>query len=224
MSLGFFLSSPASAQQTIFNVPSADITEQGTIYLEHESQFRAWRSDRYWYGTHYFAYGFGHHTEADLTFYNLTSPSSGNTSLGMGFKTVIPIAEARPDRDVRWTVGSQALVSLDGRGLGYWGYSHFSGRIPKLKTRLTAGLSGGTDQLFGRDTLHFICGVERPISEHVSLIADWYSGNHGLGFFTSGVSVTFPKAAAAIFLGYQIPNDSSAAGKQGLTFELAKFF
>jgi len=216
--------SAARAQQTIFNVPSADLTEEGAVYLEHESQFRAWDSGRYWYGTHYLAYGFGHHTEGDLTLYNLTSPASDNVSLGMGIKSILPLLkEAHPARDMRWTAGSQALISLEGNGVGFWGYSHLSGRLFSGRTRLSAGASGGTRQLFGRGTVHFIAGVEQGINGRVSLIADWFSGKHGLGFFTSGVSVALPRWSATLFLGYQIPNDSATAGRQGLTFELAKF-
>jgi len=53
----FALGLAAHGQQTIFNVPSADLTDPHTFYFERESQFRAWPPGRYWFGTVYFAYG-----------------------------------------------------------------------------------------------------------------------------------------------------------------------
>lgn len=35
-----FFCLPSAAQQTVFNVPSADVTPEGAIFLQHESQFR----------------------------------------------------------------------------------------------------------------------------------------------------------------------------------------
>ena len=212
------------AQQTIFNVPSADITDKGVVYLEHESQFRAWNPGPYWYGTNYFAYGFGKGIEGDITLYNVASPPSNNISMGIGFKAGFPLFEkAYPKEELRWTVGSQLLVGFEGQGVGYWGYTHLSGKIPEINTRLTVGISGMTRQLCGQNTIQFIGGIEQPITKKLSLIADWYSGKHTLGFFTSGVSVAVFKSTT-IFLGYQIPNSRKAAGRQGLTFELAQFF
>lgn len=47
---------PSMAQQTVFNVPSADVTPEGAIFLQHESQFRGWKPDAFWLGTHYTAW------------------------------------------------------------------------------------------------------------------------------------------------------------------------
>lgn len=212
------------AQQTIYNVPSADILEKRHVFLEHESQFRGWAPGRYWYGTHYFSYGLGHQVELDATLYNLSSPPSGNMTLGTGLKAGMAVLPRKfPRREIRLTGGSQLLVSLQGQGVGNWSYAHISGRVPRLNTRLTAGVSAGTSQLFGRSTVHFIGGVEQPLTKRISLLADWYSGRHSIGFLTSGFSVALPRQTA-LFVGYQVPNNRNVAGGQGFTIELAKFF
>src|SRR5271170_6469062 len=106
------------AQQTIFSVPSADITDKGSVYLEHESQFRTWQPGRYWFGTDYFAAGLGYDTEVDVTLYNTSAPASGNVSAGVGFRSVFPLLEAtQKSTELKWTVGGQALVSFEGRGV-----------------------------------------------------------------------------------------------------------
>ena len=219
----FALSSAAHGQQTIFNVPSADLTDHHTVYVEHESQFRAWPPGRYWSATDYFAVGIGHDTEVDVNLYNTSVPPSGNISGAVGFRSIIPILKTTAAaEEFKWTVGGQALVSLEGAGPGYWVYSHLSGRLPKVKTRLTAGISAGTAQLFGRDTVHFIGGVEQPVNKTVSLIADWYSGTQSLGYSTSGVSFNLPKKFG-LFVGYQVPNDAKV-GRPGFTIEVSKLF
>ncbi len=211
------------AQQTIFNVPSADITAQKGVYLEHESQFRAWGDGRYWYGTDYLAVGAGFHTEIDMTLYNTTVPASGNRTLGVGFKAGIPVTKTDPN-SLQVTVGYQQLFSLDHQGIGYWAYSHLSGTFRKTNTRLTLGTSTGTKQLFGINTTHVIAGFEQPLSRRVSLLADWYSGRHGLGYATAGASIALSKTPLTIYVGYQVPNHEALAGKQGLTLEIGGSF
>ena len=152
-----FISSFSQAQQTIFNIPSADATDKGKIYLGHASQFRLNNPGRYWYVTDYFAYGLGNQTDLEATLYNTSWPVSGNVSLGVGFKSTFPLLIGNHSKaELCLTVGSQALFSLQGNGIGVWGYSHLSGKIPKTKTRLTAGISVGHKQLFGKNTVHFI--------------------------------------------------------------------
>jgi hypothetical protein len=211
----------ALAQQTIFNVPSADVTPKGQVYLETESQFRPWKPGRFWLGTHYAAVGVGHHTELDVTLLNVSSPDSGSTALGLGFKTAIPLLQKRlPRQDLKLTIGELMPVSLRGDGVGSWSYSHFSGRIPRLNTRVTAGVSTGTRQIFGRTTVNFIAGVEHPVTERFSIIADWFSGTHSSGYFIPGFSYLLPKNFY-LFAGYQIPN-TPRVGKSGFVIELSR--
>lgn len=213
----------AHAQQTIFNVPSGDVTPKGSLFLQHESQFRPWEPDAFWAGTHYAAYGIGHHTELDATLINLSAPSSHNIAVMPGLKSAIPIfTQDLPQRELKWTVGGTLPVSLEGKGVGSWGYTHLSGRLPRVNTRLTAGVSAGSEILFGRDTVCFMGGVEQPLTPRINLIGDWYSGTHSLGFLIPGLSLTIAKNTNA-YVGFQIPN-SAASGKSGLVFELSTLF
>jgi hypothetical protein len=213
--------SPVAAQQTIYNVPSADITPEGQLFLQHESQFRAWEPGHFVDNTEYSAYGIGHHTELDATLFNVNAPVSDNITLGLGFKTTIPLLEERlPEEELKWTIGTIVPVSLQGDGVGNWSYSHLSARLPRVKTRLTAGVSAGTHQIFGRNAVAFIGGVEQPVSKHVTILTDWYSGTHNLGLLISGFSLALPKDTN-LYLGYQIPN-TKRSGSQGLVIELSK--
>jgi hypothetical protein len=52
-----------------------------------------------------------------------------------------------------------------------------------------------------------ILGYEQPVSKRISIVADWFSGENGFGYFTPGVSITLPKSGL-LNAGYSIGNDS----------------
>lgn len=221
--LGITLLAPAQAQQTIFDVPSADVTPKGTVFLQHESQFRPWKPNRFWSGTHYAALGVGHHTELDVTLFNVSAPASDNIALGFGFKSVMPVLEKRfPEREFKITAGTMVPVSLQGQGVGNWSYATGSFRFPKTRTRITAGASTGTKQIFGRNMVGFIGGYEQPVTKRFSLIGDWHSGTHAYGLFIPGFSYAVTDSMT-LYAGYQIPNNKRS-GSSGFVLELAKFF
>lgn len=213
----------AWAQQTVFNVPSADVTPEGVLFLQHESQFRPYKPRQFWIGTHYSALGIGHNTELTMTLFDLNAPFTRSMDLGIGFKNVHPILTKRfPAREFKTVLGSQVVPSLDG-GVGNWTYASVSGRVPKLKTRLTAGVNYGTKHIFGKTTIGAIGAVEQPITKKLSLIMDWYSGDSAYGLLIPGVGIQ-PTDSIQIFAGYQIPNPSNKLLPSGFVIEVAKFF
>lgn len=216
----------ANATQTIFNVPSADVTEKDHIFLQQEVQTTPWITDDAFFSTTYAAVGVGHNTEIDATLFNVGSPATQNISMGFGFKSAIPIPvlkEKFPKREFKFTLGSNMLLGLEGNGVGNWTYAHLSGRVPKVNTRLTAGLSYGTRQVFGENTFAFIAGVEQPVTKKFSIIGDWYSGDeHWAGYLITGFSYALTKNTT-LYAGYQIPNDPKV-GAPGFVLQLAKIF
>lgn len=217
---------PSCAMQTIFNVPSADVTPKDRIYFLEEAQFNGSNPGAFYLNTTYGAVGIGHNTELDTTLFNVGAPATQDISLGVGFKSAIPIPglkEKFPAREFKFTVGTNILFGLEGNGVGNWTYAHLSGRVPKLNTRLTAGISYGTRQVFGQNTTAFIAGVEQPVTKKLSLIGDWYSGTeHFAGYLITGFSYALPKSTT-IYAGYQIPN-SPQVGNNGFVLQIGKIF
>jgi hypothetical protein len=218
--------SPAFAEQTVFSVPNADVTPKGRVFLEEETAFRGWSDDRFFLNTSVASYGIGHNTDLDVTLFNVGAPATHNITLATGFKTSVPVPglkEICPKREIKFTVGSEVLTSLQGQGVGNWTYAHLSGRVPKLNTRLTAGLSYGTKQVFGSENLSFIGAIEQPVTKKVTLITDWYSGKeHWSGYLISGFSYTF-KNDKVLYVGYQVPN-TPKNGASGFVLEFSKLF
>lgn len=217
---------PAFATQTVFNVPSADVTEKGHVFIQEEAQFTPWDTDNAYYSTTYTAVGIGHNTEISTNLFNIGSPATENISMSVGFKSAIPIPylkEKFPEREFKFTVGSNVLIGLEGNGVGNWSYAHLSGRIPKVNTRLTGGISYGGRQVFGENSVSFIAAVEQPITKKFSLIGDWYSGQETWGgYLIVGGSYALPRKTT-IYAGYQIPN-SPNVGVSGFVVQLAKIF
>ncbi len=212
--------------QTIFNVPSADTMKKGKVMLQEEVQAMPWSSDTVFLNTIYSAVGVGHNTEVGVNLFNVGSPATENISMSVGFKSAIPIPglhEKFPDREFKFTVGSEMLIGLEGNGVGNWTYGHFSGRVPKLNTRLTAGASYGGRQVFGENSVSFIGAIEQPLTKKMTAIAEWYSGSeHWAGYLIVGGSYALPKNTT-LYAGYQIPN-SPKVGSSGFILQLAKFF
>lgn len=216
----------ALAMQTIFNVPSADVTPKDDVYLLQEAQFNGSNPGAFFNGTTFGAVGIGHNTELDTTLFNVSSPASQNIAIGAGFKSAMPIVGLKdkfPNREFKLTVGTEILFGVEGNGVGNWTYAHLSGRVPKLNTRLTAGISYGTKQVFGQQATAFIAGVEQPVTKKLTLLGDWYSGSeHFAGFLIAGFSYALPKRTT-LYAGYQIPN-TPQNGNNGFVVQVGKLF
>jgi hypothetical protein len=219
---GFLIcGSQSLAQQTIINVPSADVTPAGKLFLQHESQYRWWKPGQYWFGTHYAALGIGHNTELDCTLFNVTSPASNNISLGVGFKKIFPILPKRlPEEELKLVVGEMVPISLEGQSVGNWTYVEGSFRLPRLHTRITAGVSTGTKQIFFDNMVCFLGGIEQPITKKLTAFTEWYSGTHTFGYLIPGFSYSLP-LGLNFYCGYQIPN-SLEVSRSGLVMEMSK--
>jgi hypothetical protein len=224
---------PTNAQSLIAGIPNASVAHKGHFEMTHESQFNWWEGDLKWTSFNFWCYGVNDRTELTVTFNNLAVPGSGNLTAGVGFKHLIPLLPDHPKRELKLTVGTNALLSLQGRGAGFWSYSHLSGRLPVLRTRLTAGASYGTEQAFGfryskpdfagRSELRplrpltFIGGIEQPLVGPVSLIADWFSGTHDLAALITALQVDTHKVT--YIAGYKRANNRNS-GVNALIIEV----
>ena len=180
----------AEAQQTIINVPSLEQTPRGTHFALHESQIRDWGGRSFWYTTNFLTYGLTDRVEVAATVYNLGAPASRYAAGSVGYKTAMPV-RWRPL--ARWQpqagFGQMLHWSLRGRGADVWSYGQGAVTVPRLGTRLMAGVSHGTPQVFGKRSAHFIGSYEQPLGKHVALLGEWWAGRHEFGDFVPGFNV-----------------------------------
>lgn len=215
----------AYGQQAIINMPSADITPRDKNFFMHESQWRQWEPDPYWYGTHFYCRGIGHATELAVTNYNAGVPGATNFVTGIGFKSAPQFFSAEhPEREVKLTFGQMTLFSHRGQGVGALGYAHFSMRLPRLNTRVTGGGWAGTKQLFKRNTGNILAGLEQPLDSkgRYVIVNEWFRGQHDLGFFITGI-LFHPNKRHIFVAAYKFANRPDN-GRNGMVLEYGLFF
>ena len=106
-------------------------------------------------------------------------------------------------------------------GQDSWGYV-YTNVSKKVKTgnygpRFHAGPYGvlganqdskaGPTSFLSQPRAGVILGYEQPVHAKASIVADWFSGKNGLGYFTPGISVTLP-GSGLLNVGYSVGNDS----------------
>jgi hypothetical protein len=217
----------AQAQSLIVGIPSADVAEQGHFEITHESQWN-FDSGVKWNSFNFGVFGIGYNTELALSLINVAAPASNNIALGFGFKTCQPIfPNLGSELELKATLGQMFFVSAErnrvaGTDIGGWLYGHVSGRIPGIKTRLTAGMSYGSSHAFGYRVLRTstgetnvpntpvaaMIGIEQPLFGPVSFVADWISGTHDLAAFIPAIQIDIGPHVA--IFGYKIPNNAES--------------
>jgi hypothetical protein len=215
-----FVSLPLFAQETVFDVPSPDILDKGKIYGELDGTARP-VNPVYTFEPRVVV-GLGHRIEAGLNFIGLSEPASGQNIIAP---------------TVKWRL-------WDG---GTSGWSFFAGDdifFPARKTNYNAGnyfyaefakiFHGGTRIGFGGYdfTRNVVAPAQRaggqftfeqPVNKRLTLAAEWYTGNHDVGYFDPGAVV---KVGSKITLYgcYQIGNAGVTNGNHQFLWELGYNF
>ncbi|HVN76798.1 MAG TPA: hypothetical protein VMT19_10810 [Thermoanaerobaculaceae bacterium] len=188
--IGWGFAVPVRAQQTLFNVPSADVLEAGKLYLEEDNLWRPGRPDDT-YLTARAVVGLGCNLESGV---NL----GGFVVRGRTVPTGTLELKWQPLHTSEWSVtgGVQGLFYLRGGADGSPSaqlYGH-AAWVPRDGTRITAGAwyatSGFADVGVTRGVL---AGFEQRIARSLNFQADWFSGGNGIGYFTPGFALTLGK-------------------------------
>lgn len=212
--LGIAAAHLTQGQETMFNVPSADVLDKGKLYLETDWLWRP-SDPSFAAGAPIRAvYGFGGNIEGGINFAGIVTP-------GRSVPVAIPNIKWQPLKTDSFFLTTGALGQFFLRGSRDGNpavqiYGHAAAKLP-FGTRLTAGgwwTSSGYAS--PNATAGGLFGFEQPITPNLTLAADWYTGNSSLGYVTPGVVVT---AGRWVFYGaYSIKNGNSKGN--GLLLEL----
>jgi hypothetical protein len=207
----------ALGQQTIFNVPTADVLDRGKVYLEEDTLWRP--QDRsFAIFTVRGVYGFGGRVEAGVNLGGFLTPGR-STPVGIAAVKWQPLKVG----SFALTAGAHGLFFLrgaeDGDPSGQF-YAHGSYAFP-TNTRLTAGgWVATTGYAAAKTTGGALAALEQKLAEHLNLIADWYGGRNGIGYFTPGFSSAW--GGFTLYAGYSFKNGDSkgnaALFELGFTF------
>lgn len=212
---------PAAAQETVFNVPSGDILDQGKVYGELDLT-HSWTADVSGY-TPRVVFGIGHRIEVGLNV-------NGIATAGLVQTTPTPTIKwkAYDGGKNGWAffVGDDLFIPVQNRtyDAGNYSYAEFTKTWSHTKTRATFG-----GYLFTKNVVapgnraggQF--AIEQPVNARVTVAADWYTGNHALGFVTPGFILKLtPKLT---FYGtYQLGNHALTEGNHQMLIELGYNF
>jgi hypothetical protein len=191
------LSASALAQQTIFNVPSADVLDPGKVYTEVDELFRP-SDPKFSSTTIRGVYGVLPGMEAGVNFGGFYSPGPSIPTATFAVK-IQPVQAG----GFSLTAGGYGLFYLrgseDGNPAGM-GYGFASYRIPGPDTRIdvggwyaSAGFAHPQHRPFGSSTGGVLLSFEQPLPwvKGLTLAADWYSGVNSIGYFSPGFIYSF---------------------------------
>jgi hypothetical protein len=198
----------ASAQSTIFNIPSTDAVAKGKVYFEMDFFSHLESHDKGGFQTYTprVVVGLGHGVEAgvNLAITDSAAPTAVYVQPNLKWQFY-----ANEKSGVALSAGAVAFVPVKDRdvndtfGLFYANISEkFKGKYGPRVTFGGYGL-GGLDS--DADKGGVMLGYEQPLSAKASFVADWFSGHNGIGYVTPGFSFTLPHNGL-LNIGYSVGN------------------
>jgi hypothetical protein len=201
----------ASAQSTLFNIPSTDVVAKKKVYLEFDfvSHLENHQSGGFQAYVPRVVVGIGKRTEVGV-----------NVSLIDTFAPGQPV-ELQPNLKHQFYQNENAGVTVAGGGILYLPVSNrigtdSFGMVYTVVSKQVKGsrgprLTGGAYSLVGRadgtgTSGGAIVGYEQPIVPgRVSFVADWFSGKNRFGYATPGFAITVSKRSL-FYSGYSVGN------------------
>jgi len=220
-----FFFGKASAQQTVFNVPTADVMDKGKVYVELDAAFKTNNQDALRKFSSFVprvVAGAGGNVEIGL---NVT----GNFNPGADSTTIVPTVKWRFYQNEKNKValfgGTNFYIPVRNKSYNFGSYSYAAVAKTINKTRLTAGGFITSKNVFApgaaRGGGQF--AIEQTINDKVTLAADWITGRHANGYFTPGV-IYKPTPKMTAYFAYSIGNADAAKGNHYFLFELGYNF
>jgi hypothetical protein len=205
-----------SAQETVFNVPSGDILDQGKVYAELDVSYQ--HSRNLGGVTPRVVVGVGKRIEAGVNITGISTADPLQTTLTPTFKW-----KTYDSGENGWAflVGDDIFIPVQNRtyDAGNYLYAEFT-RIWKAGTRLTFGAYHFTrDVVAPAQRAGGQFAVEQPITKRLTFATDWYTGAHASGFVTPGV-IFKATSKLTLYGTYQIGNRGASNGKHQLLIEL----
>jgi hypothetical protein len=200
---------PLLAQETVVNIPSADITPANHLFVRSDSFYT--QSPSYFVETGNFSYGLGHGLELSTNVTNLTH--SASIFAVPGFKWAIKRG------DFSFFVGDQIAVPMNTGEVGNTSYEAVA--WSKERIRLTAGSFQSYDAVQAGNRMGALLGLEWTMKTFhdgwaLTPQADWASGAGSNGYVS--LALAFMKGSFFASPGYMIGNPHNLYGAHQYLF------
>lgn len=215
----------ASAQQTIFNVPTTDVLDQGKVYVELDAAFKTNDQEALGKFSSFVprvVVGTGKNVEVGL---NVT----GNIQPGADQTTIVPTVKWKfyenKKKNMALMAGNNFYFPVRNRAYNFGTYTYMAGSKTFNKTRLTAGGYVYSKNVVAPNAVRGggQFGIEHTINSKITLAADWVTGRHANGYFTPGV-IYKPHPKVTTYWSYSIGNADAAKGNHYFLFEIGYNF
>jgi len=208
------------AQETVFDVPSADVLDKGKVYFEQDVTARPVNPVATF--TSRIVVGIGGNIEAGVNFDGPTTDAPFELVISPTIKW-----RAWKKENSGWSffLGDNLLFPATHRtyDAGNYAYAFFS-KIWKNGTRLdlggydfTAHVVANANRAGGQFSL------EQPISKRITLALEWYTGNHASGYVDPGATFKLT-SKITLYTAYQIGNSGVSSGNHQFLWELGYNF
>jgi len=214
-----------AGQQTVFNVPSADVLDKGKVYVELDAAFKTNNQDALSKFSSFVprvVVGAGGNLEVGL---NVT----GNINPGADSTTLVPTVKWRFFQNEKNKValfgGTHLYIPVRNRSYKFGSYSYVAASKTINKTRLTASGFIASKNVFAPNASRRggQFAIEQTINDKFTIAADWLTGRHASGYFTPGV-IYKPHPKVTTYFSYSIGNADAAKGNHYFLFELGYNF
>jgi len=204
----------AHAQETVFNVPSADVLDKGKTYYEWDATLGDNAPSLAF--TPRSVYGVGHGIETGINISSFNTPDPGTVAIVSATKweffeskqhgLVLFVGDHvfLPIRQRTYTIGNSAYVAAA---------KSFAG------TRIAVGVYDFSAHVIDHANRAGVqASIEQVINPRLSLATDWYSGNNSMGFVTSGLACKI--STFTLYTAYEMGNHDLLSGNHSILLVL----
>lgn len=211
----FSLAGWAYSQQTVLNVPSADVLDRGKAYFELDTTVHTTPYASTWEPR--LVFGVGHNIEAGINLTGIDHPQQSSTTLSPTIKWNVK----RWPHSWSLLVGDNVFFPLQDRRyeIGNYLYAE-TAKSFRSGTRVTVGVYHFTAHVVAsgqRAGGQF--AIEQPVHKRASLIADWFTGDHANGYLSMGALLKVTPRLS-LYPAYMIGNRRLMEGNHQFEFEL----
>jgi len=203
-------------QQTVFDVPSADVLDKGKVYGELDGTVRA--IDPLATFTPRVVVGIGNRIEAGMNFNGMSAPTVDQLDISLtvkwrlwrgkhsGWSFYIGDDLFFPIRNRTYDAGNYFYASFakewkHGTRIGFGGYD------------FTRNVVANANRAGGQFTF------EQRVNNRLTLAAEWYTGNTAVGYLNPGAIIKL-NSKLTLYAAYQIGNAGVSAGNHQFLREI----
>lgn len=216
-----FAAFQTNAQQTVFNVPTADILDQSKVYIELDAAFKFNDQESLRKFSSFvprIVVGVGGRTEIGMNVIGNVQPGADSTTLVPTVKTKF---YQNKKQDLAVFGGTNFYIPVRNRTYKFGTYSYVAVAKTFNKTRITAGGFVASKNVFAPKAVRGggQFAIEQTINSKLTLAADWFTGKHANGYFTPGV-IYKPHPKVTAYFSYSLGNAQLKQGNHYFLFEL----